>query len=82
MCAIHGVGPKYVFRLGMMFSKLARPHEVRVMSLEPQNIPGDPFNTYFRNCRVYPVSICAIQRFWAELSISFGQKGLETGAST
>ena len=53
-----------LFRLVRVFSEQAGPHEVRVVSLESQNIPGYPFNAYFRNCPVYYVQMCNSWFWW------------------
>ena len=48
-------GQKYMSQMARVFSKLASPHETRVVSLGMQNISGVPFNIKARSCRSYPV---------------------------
>ena len=40
-------------QVARVFSKLASPHEARVVSLGRQNISGVPFNFKARRCRSY-----------------------------
>ena len=42
-------------QMATVFSKLASPHEARVVSLGRQNMRGVPFNIKARSCRSYPV---------------------------
>ena len=46
---------KYMSQVARVFSKLASPHEERVVSLGKQNISGVPFNIKARSCCNYPV---------------------------
>ena len=80
-CAIHVSGPKYVFRLVGMFSKLARRHEARIVSVEPQNIP-EVHSTRILEIAAVMLCKCAIRGFGAEISVLFGPNVLKTGAST
>ena len=68
-------------QMARVFSKLASPHEARVVPLERENISGAPFNIKSRNCHIYPVqkwNLC----FWAEIYVSNGESVLEAGKST
>ena len=74
-------GQKYVSQIARVFSKLASPHEARVVPLGRQNISGVPFNIKGRNCCRYPVQKWDF-RFWAEIYVSNGESVLEAGNST
>ena len=52
---IFDFGQNYMSQMGRVFSKLASPHEARVVSLERHNIKGVPFNTNGRSGRNYLV---------------------------
>ena len=68
-------------QMARVFSKLASPHEARVVSLGRQNISGVPFNIKGRSSHIYPVrkwSLC----FWEEKYVSNGEGVLEAGKST
>ena len=47
-------GQKYMSQMARVFSKLASPHEVKVVSLGRQDISGVLFNIKAINCRRYP----------------------------
>ena len=68
-------------QMARVFSKLAGPHEARVVSLERQNISEVLFNIKGRSCHIYPAkkrNLC----FWAETHVSNGESVLEAGKST
>ena len=67
--------------MARVFSKLASPHEARVVSLGRQNISGVPFNIKARSCRNYPVQTYNLG-FWAKIYVSNGESILEAGKST
>ena len=74
-------GQKYMSQMARVFSKLASPHEARVVSLGRHNISGVPFNIKGRSCHIYPVqkwNLC----FWADMYVSNGESVLEAGKST
>ena len=48
-------GQKCMSQMPRVFSKLASPLEVKVVSLGRQNISGVPFNIKGRICHIYPV---------------------------
>ena len=65
-------------QMARVFSKLASPHEARVMSLGRQNISGIPFNNKAISCRNYRV-----KRIWdsGRKYVSNGESVLEAGKS-
>ena len=68
-------------QMARVFSKLASPHEARVVSLGRQNISGVPLNIKGRSCHIHPAqkwNLC----FWAEIYVSTGESVLEAGKST
>ena len=71
-----GFGQKYMRQMARVFSKLASPHEARVVSLGRQNISGVPFNIKARNCRRYPLQngICEFgQNYMSQMARVFSK---------
>ena len=74
-------GQEYMSQMARVFSKLASPHEARVVSLGWQNMRGVPFNIKGRNCHIYPAQKWNLW-FWAEIYISNAESVLRAGKST
>ena len=72
---------KCMFQIARVLSKLASPHEARVVSLGRQNISGVPLNIKAKRCRIYPVQKWNLW-FWAKICVSNSESVLEAGKST
>ena len=63
-------------QMARVFSKLASPHEARVVSLGRQNISGVPFNIKGRSCHIYPVqnwNLCFGQKYMSQMARVFSK---------
>ena len=63
-------------QMARVFSKLASPHEARVVSLGRQNTSGVPFNIKGRSCHIYAVkkwNLCFLGRIMSQMARVFSK---------